>query len=170
MALGRLIVNLSMPSEVKAEKVVYEYTEPEESCAERLWEYCYSEDLTREQCAVLIERECPKVRKQITYYSATIEGTGLITKEGVFPARGLSKLDYRLRVEGEAPRPEVNYYINPPPELDVPFQVIFMCSWDEKPPSGFYDATLVLEATLSGLVTKVSGKGRATTRVKFPRR
>jgi hypothetical protein len=170
--VGRLIVNITLPSEVRAEKKTFERTEVEEACAERVAEACWEEGLGPEECESLIYSECPMVLKTETGYVAVIEGEGLVSKKGVFPLRGLSKLTYTWWVEGEeARKPEVSLMTNPYPELDVPFKVVLTCFWEEKKkPRYYYDLTLVFSAVLSGLTSDAWGEARATTRVRFSRR
>jgi hypothetical protein len=168
--VGRLIVSITLPSEVRAEKKTFERTGVDEACAEWVAEVCWEEGLGPEECERLIYSECPMVVKTETGYVATIEGTGLVSKEGVFPLRGLSKLTYTWRVEGEeARKPEASLMTNPYPELDVPFKVVLTCFWEEKP-RFYYDLTLVFSAVLSGLASDAWGEARATTRVRFSRR
>jgi hypothetical protein len=168
--VGRLIVSITLPSEVAAEKRAFEYEEVDEACAEWVWEGCISEGGKPEECEREVYSQCPKVTKTETHYVALIEGTGLVTKEGILPLRGLSGLTYEWWVEGEETRrPEVSFIADPHPELDVPFKVILVCTWRGKKPR-YYDLTLVFKAKLSGYASEATGEARATTRVKFPRR
>jgi hypothetical protein len=167
--VGRLIVSITLPSEVKARKETYERYEVDEACAEWVWEACTEGGGKPEECEREVYSQCPTVKKAESHYIAVIEGTGLVTKEGILPLRGLSGLTYEWWVEGEETRrPEVSFMTDPHPELDVPFKVIVFCTWREKKPR-YYDLTLVFRATLSGFVSEVTGEARATTRVKFPR-
>jgi hypothetical protein len=168
--VGRLIVSITLPSEVRAEKKTYEYEEPEESCAEWVAESCLEEGRTPEECEYAIYSECPMVKKTETRYVAVIEGEGLITKEGVLPVKAFSKLTYVWWIEGEEPHKPVveSITFTPRPELDEPFRVALTCSWEKR--LRYYDLTLVILAVLRGPTSEASGEGRATTRVKFPRR
>jgi hypothetical protein len=167
--LGRLVIKLTLPSEVEAEARVYEYQTVEEGCAEWEAEACMEEGLSSGACAERIERTCPKVICKDVEYTAVVEGRGVISKEGAFPVKALSMLTVTYNSEENPPALEVEYETKPEyPNLDEPFEIRVTYKWDWLPRVEDAYATLRIHAILEGMFTYAEGEGRATTRVKFP--